>query len=204
MIKLRDNSEIITARALINQAQQAAPGATTTINSVDLGSLNLNQDWITIAFDFIAPKEGFLEKPKFDYTRIRAGYGSDIFVTADGKVLDVTASTVFTRADAERTLRYSIEGPYKKGVIGQIGQAKWDMLNNKQKAALVSYAYNAGAGALRTWGIRKAIETNADSSQVAALITKGPITAKNINTGVRETLQALVKRRQEEAKLYLS
>jgi GH24 family phage-related lysozyme (muramidase) len=204
MIKLRDESEIIIARTLIEQAQQAAPGATTTINSVDLGSLNLNQDWVTIAFDFIAPKEGFLEKPKFDYTRIRAGYGSDIFVTADGKVLDVTASTVFTRADAERTLRYSIEGPYKKGVIGQIGQAKWDMLNNKQKAALVSYAYNAGAGALRTWGIRKAIETNADSAQVATLITKGPITAKNINTGVRETLQALVKRRQEEAKLYLS
>jgi GH24 family phage-related lysozyme (muramidase) len=204
MIKLRENSEITTARALINQAQQAAPGANTTINSIDLGSLNLNQDWITIAFNFIAPKEGFLEKPKFDYTRIRAGYGSDIYVTADGKVLDVTASTVFTKADAERTLRYSIDGPYKKGVIGQIGQAKWDMLNNRQKAALVSYAYNAGAGALKTWGIRRAIETNADSAQVAALITKGPTTAKNVITGVRDTLEALVKRRQEEAKLYLS
>jgi GH24 family phage-related lysozyme (muramidase) len=204
MIKLREDSEIITARTLINQAQQAAPGINTAINAVDLGSLNLNQDWITLAFNFIAPKEGFLEKPKFDYTRIRAGYGSDIFVTTDGKVLDVVASTVFTRADAERTLRYSIEGPYKKGVIGQIGQAKWDMLNDRQKAALVSYAYNAGAGALRTWGIRKAIETNADSAQVATLITRGPTTAKNVNTGIRETLQALVKRRQEEAKLYLS
>jgi GH24 family phage-related lysozyme (muramidase) len=174
------------------------------IGAVNLGSLNFNEEWVSIAFNYITKKEGFTARPQFDYTRLRAGYGSDIFVKADGQILDVISSTVFTQADAERTLRYSITDRLKKGVINEIGQVKWDTLNSRQKAALVSYTYNAGAGALKIWGIKHALEINASSAQVAALIEKGPITAKDIRTGVREVLDGLIIRRREEAKLYLS
>ena len=204
MIKLRDSVAYTTPQELsklqIQFQQQAEEGSI----GVDVSSINLNQDWLTIAYNVIVPLEGFLETPRFDYTRLRAGYGSDIFVTTDGKVLDVTSSTVFTRADAERTLKYALAGQYKDGVVKQIGQDKWDMLNDRQKAALVSYAYNAGPGALSQWDIAQKIKTNADKTQVAALIQRGPVTAKNVKTGVRETLQALIDRRMKEAKLYLS
>ena len=203
MIKLRDSSDYGIA-AQLKKLQTSFPQAINANNSttVDLTSLNLNQDWVGIAFQFISAKEGFLSNAKFDITRFRGGYGSDNIVTIDasGKatVSTVTSSTTFTRVDAERTLKYNIAGLYRDGVVGQIGKDKWDSLNDKQKAALISYAYNAGPGALKTWGIQRALQINAPKEQVAQFITAGPITAGGA------VLSGLVTRRKEEAKLYLS
>ena len=175
-----------------------------TARVVDLTSIDLNADWLSIAFAFVASKEGYIATPKWDYTRYRAGYGSDVLVQANGAEVEVTQSTVFTQADAERTLKIVLAGTYANGVINQIGKDKWNALSNTQKAALVSYAYNAGAGALDSWGITKAIKSNSTTQQIAALIKRGPITATDTRTKKTETLQALIDRRAAEAQLYLS
>lgn len=204
MIRLRDSIEYGGTAQIGTTNQNIISIPTVITQRVNLQSLNLNADWVSIAFVFIASKEGFLSRPRFDYTRKRAGYGSSNFVTANGEVLDVTDNTVFTLADAERTLRYNIQGPYKDAVIQQIGQAQWERLNTRQKASIVSYVYNAGPGALKTWGIARAIQTNSSAQQVAVLISRGPITAKDIRTGIRTELSALVTRRREEAQLFIS
>jgi GH24 family phage-related lysozyme (muramidase) len=206
MIKLRDSTDYGIATTLkelqltFPTTQPVASVSTGTV--INPGSLNLNQDWIGIAFDFISKQEGFLSRPQWDYNHYRAGYGSDNIVTVDssGKttVSEVTTATVFTRADAERTLKYNIAGIYKNGVVHQIGQSKWDSLNDKQKATLISYSYNAGAGALKIWGIKKAIEIGAPKEQVAQAIARGPVTAGG------KRLDGLVRRRNQEAQLYLS
>ena len=205
MINLRDRLPVKTAT--INSSANTNTFGTTNITSnqvVDLSTLNLNSDWVNIAFQYISKKESFVARPGYDYTRIRAGYGSDNFVDANGNVSNVVSSTVFTKQDAERTLLYNITGPYKNGVINQIGLANWDNLKPTQQAALVSYAYNAGPGRLRTQGIAAAIKTNQPAVNVAYLISLGPITATDSRTGVSKVLSDLVTRRAEEAKLYLN
>lgn len=199
MIRLRDDTEYGTERQLV-QVSTAFPGNAIQLEpvatSVDLSSLNLTESWIPPAFNFIAAKEGFIEVARFDINRFRGGYGSDIKVQANGEINLVTSTTTFTRQEGELTLKYNLIR-FKNGVIGQIGQSRWEKLTDNQKAALVSYVYNAGPGALATWNIAKAIITNQSASQVAQFIATGPITANN------EVLKGLVTRRAEEAQLYL-
>jgi len=199
MIRLRTDVNYGTKRELqrVGTAFPAAIQPSTVPASVDLGSINLNANWLSIAFQFIAAKEGFEPVAKFDINRFRGGYGSDVKVQANGEVISVTSTTTFTREEGERTLKYNLTR-FQRGVIDQIGQNNWDRLNDRQKAALVSYAYNAGAGALATWNIKKAILANAPASQIAQFIATGPITAGG------EILNALKTRRAEEAKLFLS
>jgi GH24 family phage-related lysozyme (muramidase) len=199
MIRLRTDVNYGTKKELqrVGTAFPAATLPNTVPASVDLGSINLNANWLSIAFQFIAAKEGFEPVGKFDINRFRGGYGSDVKVQANGEVISVTSTTTFTREDGERTLKYNLTR-FQRGVIDQIGQNNWDRLNDRQKAALVSYAYNAGAGALATWNIKKAILANAPASQIAQFIATGPITAGG------EILNALKTRRAEEAKLFLS
>lgn len=200
MIRLRDSTEY-SAPAATKRIQTAFPleGVTTPTAEGSTGVVvNTNQDWVGIAYDFIASKEGFLSQAKFDVNAYRGGYGSDFIVREDGSLEKVTSTTTFTRADAERTLKQIIVTRFQFDVIGQIGQDKWNSLNDKQKAALVSYAYNAGGGALKTWKIAQAIKANSSPQQIAQLIQAGPITAKG------EVLEGLVTRRKDEARLYLS
>ena len=161
-------------------------------------AINLNTNWVNIAFQFIASKEGFQQIAKYDVNRYRGGYGSDNKLLANGEIVPVTSTTTFTREEAELTLKYNILIPYKDGVVSQIGDDSWVELNDRQKAALISYAYNAGPGALTTWNITRAIKSKAPATQVAQFIAVGPITAKGV------VLEGLRTRRAEEAKLYLS
>ena len=206
MINLRDKtSSKTTAVSSDTNTFKYLTNTASAIATTDLSSLDFNQDWIGIAFQYISSREGFLPVAKYDQNAYRGGYGSDNFVSApdaNGKSTfsTVTSSTTFTRADAERTLKYNISVTYQKGVINQIGQTKWDSLTKNQKAALLSYAYNAGPGALTTYGIKSAILINAPKEQVAQFIAKGPITIKKGTV----VLEGLVTRRKEEAKLYLS
>ena len=201
MIRLRDSSDYGVVEQ-IQKIQTAFPSAVPTSNSiitsVDLSALNLNESWLNIAFKYVSSKEGFKAQAKFDITKFRGGYGSDNFITPTGESINVTSSTVFTVEDATRTLKANLAGSYKQGVINQIGKDKWEALNDRQKAALVSYVYNAGPGALSTWNIKKAIMTNQPASQVAQFIGTGPVTAGGV------VYPGLVTRRAEEAKLYLS
>lgn len=197
MIRLRDRMPGVQPTVVSTVTPPAPPQPTPPVTA-DIGDFDLSQDWVSIATSYIASKEGFISKPRFDVNRLRGGYGSDIIVTANNEVQNVTASTVFTKEDAIRTLKYNVVKRFAPGVVNQIGQDNWNRLNDRQKASLVSYAYNAGAGALSTWKIAKAIKTNATTEQVAALIKRGPVTAKGV------VLKGLVERREEESLLYLS
>ena len=168
-----------------------------SIGKVSISNLNLTQNWENIAFDFIASKEGFLEKPKPDQGTLRAGYGTDKIVTSDGSIRSVGSDTVFTKEDAKRTLIYQIKSTFAPTIIRQIGQSNWDNLNDRQKASLVSYAYNAGS--LRS-NLVEAIKFNVSDQIVANAIIKGPTTGKQ----TKEVIPTLVQRRKEEAALYLS
>jgi GH24 family phage-related lysozyme (muramidase) len=201
MIFLKDKTEFVgSVKAL--EKKNIAFGEnpnnipSNTIGQVSLGDININQSWEQIAFDFISKKEGFLEKPKNDEGTLRAGYGTDKIVLADGTVKSVGSDTVFTREDGKRTLIYQIKTTFTPTIIRQIGKEAWDSLNDKQKAALVSFTYNAGS---LTRAVVSAIKSNTGSTTVANAIIEGPKTGK-----VSGYIQALEQRRKEEASLYLS
>ena len=203
MIFLKDKTEFISGITRVeNRVGTFDVNAANNVQSqvlttVSLSDLNLNQPWENIALDFISSKEGFLDKPKPDEGTLRAGYGTDKIVTADGTVKSVGIDTVFTIEDAKRTLIYQIKTTFGPRVITQIGQTNWNRLNDKQKAALVSYAYNAGS--LRN-NVVSAIQSNTSNQIVANAIINGPVTGAQSG----KIYPALVERRKEEATLYLS
>ena len=192
-----DSKEIEKLDTSIGLSTVGLESLSYSIGKVSISNLNLTQNWENIAFDFIASKEGFLEKPKPDQGTLRAGYGTDKIVTSDGSIRSVGSDTVFTKEDAKRTLIYQIKSTFAPTIIRQIGQSNWDKLNDRQKASLVSYAYNAGS--LRS-NLVDAIKINVSDQIVANAIIKGPTTGKQ----TKEVIPTLVQRRKEEAALYLS
>lgn len=188
----RPNSTVNQFGVNLNNERQSV-----VLGSVSLADLNINQSWENIAFDFISSKEGFLEKAKPDEGTLRAGYGTDKIVGIDGTIRSVGLDTVFSREDAKRTLIYQIKITFAPKVISQIEQANWDRLNDRQKASLVSYAYNAGS--LRS-DVVSAIKSNTSSQIVANAIINGPVTGAQSG----RVYPVLVQRRKEEAALYLS
>lgn len=166
------------------------------LGKVSLQDLNINQNWENIAFDFIAARESFISKPKNDEGTLRAGYGTDTIILADGTRKRVGSDTVFTKEDAKRTLVYQIKTDYSKRVINKIGDSAWSALNDKQKASLVSFAYNVGS---INNDINTAIKSNTGPQTVARAIAAGPFTGAKSGY-----LAELEKRRKLEATLYLS
>ena len=164
---------------------------------VDLGRLNLTADYLEKAFIFIAEEESFRSRSYWDVNAYRVGYGNDRFIDTDNKLKSVTSNTVITQEQAKNTLIYDIKNRFEPGVINQIGQSNWASLNANQKAALLSYAYNAGAGALSTWGVANSIK-NRNFQQAANNIARGPVTGGGV------LYESLVKRRKKEASLFLS
>jgi GH24 family phage-related lysozyme (muramidase) len=158
-----------------------------------------NTDWRAEAANFIALKEGFTKVAVWDVNHFRGGYGSDK-IFRGGKLITVTEGTVFTQQEATQTLeKYSIT-TYSTPIIKAIGESNWEKLNNHQKAALVSLGYNVGASYMtaRGYGKRIAAAIRKGNYQAAAQgILNGPKTAKG------KLLPGLVKRRKEEAQLFL-
>jgi lysozyme len=162
---------------------------------------SLTGDWVERSKLIITSFEGFVAKPFYDSNAWRGGYGTDNIIISEGsQPSKVTSATRFTRTQAELTLSYDIENRFKKSIIGVLTQKNWDKLNDNQKAAIMSYSYNAGAGTLKSRGIVKSITQN-DFKQAASQISAGPITSKDRN-GVRKTLPGLVSRRKTEAKIF--
>ena len=156
-------------------------------------------DWVTIAVKFISAKEGFLEKAKFDANAYRLGYGTDTVIDAKSrKTRKVVQGDTTTRADADAVLKSEIQTTYYNRLVGsgknKITKDAFDKLNDKQKAALISYVYNVGS-------LRAAIKTNVQAGQYALatrLIAEGPITSNGT------VIPGLVQRRREEAALFSS
>jgi GH24 family phage-related lysozyme (muramidase) len=161
--------------------------------------LTSGNTWEAEAANFIALKEGFTKKASWDVNHYRGGYGSDK-VLKNGKLVEVTENTTFTKQEAVDTLReYSIY-EYSEIIIKALGKSNWDKLNNHQKTAIVSLGYNVGKFYLtsREYGkkIVKAIKKG-DYQEAAQGILDGPKTAGG------EYLASLARRRKEEAQLFL-
>ena len=177
---------------------------------VDLGDLDLSADWITIAAKFIGKNEGFTERATWDVNAYRLGFGTENIIGSDGKVRKVLPDPSYYKqtgekvpANGDRTtveaalkmLQYEVADTFKKRLVGnadyQIPEATFNSLNDRQKAALISYVYNVGS--LRV-GIATAIKAGNLSSAVTQ-IQAGPVTPEKYREG-------LTRRRNEEASLF--
>ena len=137
------------------------------------------------AAEMIRGFEGFISKAKWDVNAYRVGFGSDTVTRANGMIEKVTKDTVVTLADAERDLsRRLLE--FQSGIQSAIGVDTWNALNEGQKAALSSIAYNYGS---LPDSIVKAIEGNGGPQAVAQAIAR---------------LTSNPGRRQQEAQAFLS
>jgi len=167
---------------------------------VNLGNIDLTASWIDIAVAFISKKEGFTPTAKWDVNKYRLGYGTDkIFV--DGKIRETRQTAPFettTKEAATQVLKFEVATTYKNRAVGtgdrKISEAQWEALSDPARAALISYVYNVGS-------LRK---------NIAAAIREGnlALAAQNIEAGPKTAggveLKGLVKRRQEEALLFIS
>lgn len=132
--------------------------------------------------ELIRAEEGFITAAKWDENHFRVGFGSDTYVDELGKVQEVTKDTVITLAQANADLGRRI-GEFQRTIVGQIGPEMWRSLEEGQKAALTSIAYNYGD---LPSSIVKAIKQG-DRGQVAAAIA---------------SLSANPERRKREAQVY--
>lgn len=165
-------------------------------------SLSLTGDWVNITKQLLKRYEGFISNAKWDENAFRGGYGTDKKLV-NGRLVDATKQTTWTREEAENTMEYEIQNRYAPIVARQLGKENWEKLNDMQKAALVSHGYNVGPyfiGA-KDYGrnIKKAIE-NGDMELAADYIGKGPTTGSRSG----KVYSSLQKRRKEEAQLFLS
>ncbi|TIN83098.1 phage tail length tape measure family protein [Mesorhizobium sp.] len=142
------------------------------------------------AADMIRGFEGFIAHAKFDVNAFRAGFGSDTITKADGEVQRVTKDTVVTLADAQRDLARRIVD-FQSGIQDAIGVDTWNSLNEAQKAALTSIAYNYGQ-------LPKAIVAAIQGGGGPAAVAKAIATLGSDNNGVNKA------RRNEEAQSFLS
>ena len=163
---------------------------------VNLGSLDLSSDWPTLAATFIGKNEGFTSKAMWDVNAWRLGFGTDKILGDDGKIRDVLQTDTTTVEAALKMLKYEVVNGFKNRVVGsenyQISEKTFNSLNNKQKAALISYAYNVGS--LRV-GIANAIKSS-NLNSAAQQIEAGPITGGGV------VYPGLIRRRKEEATLF--
>ena len=162
--------------------------------NINISSLNINERYLETALQFIANEELFREDAYWDANAYRVGYGNDQYIDNDNKLKPVTASTVISQTQALQTLKYTVINRFQPTVISNIGKDNWNKLNDNQKAALLSYAYNVGK-------IFKSVINpikNNNYKLAAQEIQRAPTTSKG------KVLQILIDRRRREASLFLS
>jgi len=173
-------------------------------NVSDGGStpIQLSGDWVNISKELIRKWETFSDTASWDENAYRGGYGSSKKLV-NGQLEDVTASTTWTKLEAENTLDYQLKNFFGPTIAKQLGMDNWNKLNDRQKASLISLGYNAGPYFIsaRDYGkeIKNAIEN--DNMELAAnIIKKGPTTG----AGSGKYYGSLQRRRDEESKIFLS
>jgi GH24 family phage-related lysozyme (muramidase) len=165
-------------------------------------SINLGTGWENIAANFIAAKESYAKAASWDENAYRAGYGTDKKLV-NGKLIAVTKDTTFTKQEAIDTLAYQLKNEMGPILSKGLGKENWEKLNDNQKAALVSMGYNCGPYFITARNYGKAIKQSITQNNFQAAaqgILNGPTTGANSG----KSYPGLVKRRQEEANLFLS
>lgn len=112
-----------------------------------------------------------------------------------GHTRGVHSGDVITESQAEKFLRADLETA-ERAVLEQklnVNQNKFD--------ALVSFVFNVGAGNFKRSTLLKKAKANVNEPSIATEFRKWKF-AKNPNTGKMEVLPGLVRRREDELKLY--
>ena len=169
------------------------------IINVDFGALDLSADWITLSAKFIGKNEGFSKNAVNDEGDPRLGFGtSKILDPSTGQIRTVKYGDTTTVEDALKVLQYEVSITFKARLVGsgdnKISEEDFNALNNKQKAALLSFVYNCGS--LRG-GIAASVR-NKDYAGAANGLLNGP--TRGAKTG--QLYPGLVRRRKEEATLF--
>ena len=161
----------------------------------------MSKDWATIARQYLVKKEGFTEFATNDEGDPRLGYGTS-------QILDIGATqprTVkygdrTTREQAAKVLELQVRTTYKDKVVGtgdaRISEADWTALNDRQRAACVSFVYNCGSFKFYPQ-IPAAIKSK---NYIAAAngILNGPIAGAESG----KVYSGLARRRAEEAGMF--
>ena len=201
-----DAQNIVVNDASVGIVSNFSDLLTKTPTGFDVSTLapsTLTGGYLGIAIKFISSREGFEPVGKWDYTRYRAGYGSDVIKTADGNLVPVTEGMKVTREDADRTLTDILQKEYIPGVILSVGRETCDTLNTNQQAALISYCYNAGPDAPRKYGVTAALKSGRQDL-AAQIIGSQPISSTNSKTKIVSYPPGLATRRRDEAALFLT
>ncbi len=151
-------------------------------STVEAGAVAGTGPWLEQAKALLRKEEGFRDKPYFDVTAHRAGYGSDTTVTADGKVVPISQGMTVSKDDAERDLNYRLTQREGLRAQQQLGDA-WAPLPETAKAALASVAYNYGS-------LPKAVVAAGKSGDLAAL--SAAVGGLDANPGRRKREAALI------------
>jgi GH24 family phage-related lysozyme (muramidase) len=138
---------------------------------------------------------------------VSIGYGHQIkdyeykqgFIQAGSEQIPIRGNrgidTVLTKEQAQLLLQQDLP-KYAEAAKKPLGDS-WEKLNDQQKSALISYAYNTGSTAsLVKQGIKGAIDSG-DTKGAAAIIRD-----KGIRTAGGQVNSVLVERRAKEAELF--
>lgn len=125
--------------------------------------------------------EGFIAKATWDENAYRLGFGSDTITLNDGTYRKVQQGDVTNLENAKKDLARRI--PEFEGYIrGVVGSEAYNKLPQNTKSALISIAYNSGAGSLGkniNNALYNAIQTG-DPNKIGDTIVSSTI---NLNTG---------------------
>lgn len=111
-----------------------------------------------------------------------------------GHTQGVSQGRRITESEAEALLRLDL-------VTAETAVSQYGALRQNQFDALVSFAFNVGAGAFRSSTLRRMVVKNPDDAAIYTEILKWKyITVK----GVKKVDQGLEKRRIREAELYFT
>lgn len=144
---------------------------TNIISNVNVGNYNqiaqVNGNAAEQATALLKQFEGYLSHGKWDVNANRAGYGSDTYTTADGKVHKVEKGTYVSREDAERDLARRMP-QFMNTARRDVGAENWSKLTPQAQAVLTSVSYNYGSLS-KLESVQKAAAISAQSGDMTAL-----------------------------------
>lgn len=149
-----------------------------------------SQEILDLALPLIKKWEGLRLKPYLcSAKKPTIGYGSTFYL--DGTPVTLQDKAI-TEEEAEELLRNTVNKTYLPAVLELCS----NLVSPQQYAALLSWTYNLGVGALKkSTLLKKIISKNLD--QVPAEIMKWTIADGKVSKG-------LISRRQSEVDMYLS
>lgn len=144
---------------------------TNIVSNVNVGNYNqiaqVNGNAAEQATALLKQFEGYLSHGKWDVNANRAGYGSDTYTTADGKVHKVQAGTYVSREDAERDLARRMP-QFMNTARSDVGANVWANLTPQAQAVLTSVSYNYGSLS-KLESVRNAAAVSAQTGDMTAL-----------------------------------